>query len=214
MVAAGADGTGAGADGALLGGAAGAEGVAGALAAGAGRRDVDATGLRVGIGSAGGSGLGAAAGFSAAGSAGFSATGSAAFAGVGAEGATSGLAFAGAAGLRSTLRTRSAMLSGTTLSWFFASKTPPKRSLKRLISSLEVSPTSFASSNIRTFPVAKFCLSNSRRDDSLGAQSRGCLLLPSGHNRRSSPTRPRAFGVLSIALVQHVSFKIIIKPLA
>jgi hypothetical protein len=80
------------------------------------------------------------------------------FEGLGTDG--SPVAFAGAGlGFSSTLRTRSAMLSGTTLSWFFASKTPPSRSLKRVISSFEVSPTSFASSNIRTFPVAKFCLS-------------------------------------------------------
>ncbi len=59
------------------------------------------------------------------------------------------------AGLSSTLRTRSAIWSGTTLSWFLASKTPPRRSLKSEISSFEVSPTSFASSKIRTFPVAK-----------------------------------------------------------
>jgi hypothetical protein len=117
---------------------------------------VGATGLSVGIGSAGASTLGgaAAAGGCAA------AVGAAVLAGAeGAAAVASGLGFAGAAGLSSTLRTRSAMLSGTTLSWFFASKIPPSRSLKRVISSLDVSPTSFASSNIRTFPVAKFCLS-------------------------------------------------------
>jgi len=59
--------------------------------------------------------------------------------------------------LSRTVRTRSAIWSGTTLSWFFASKTPPKRSLKSAVSSFEVSPTSFASSKIRTFP-AKFTL--------------------------------------------------------
>jgi hypothetical protein len=131
---------------------------AGALAAGAAVRrvDVEATGFSVGIGSAGGSGFGGAAPFDTAGVAGLLRTP----APEGACGvAASGFGFAGAAGFKSTLRTRSAMLSGTTLSWFFASKTPPSRSLKRVISSLEVSPTSFASSNIRTFPVAKFCLS-------------------------------------------------------
>ena len=75
------------------------------------------------------------------------------------------LGFGGAGGfsaaLRRTVRTRSAIWSGTTLSWFFASKTPPKRSLKSAVSSFEVSPTSFASSKIRTFP-AKFTLERRR----------------------------------------------------
>ena len=70
------------------------------------------------------------------------------------------LAFGGAVcglALSSTLRTRSAIWSGTTLSWFLASNIPPKRSLKSVVSSFEVSPTSLASSKIRTFP-AKFPL--------------------------------------------------------
>ena len=78
-----------------------------------------------------------------------------------AETALGALVFGGAGGfstvLSRTVRTRSAIWSGTTLSWFFASKTPPKRSLKSAVSSFEVSPTSFASSKIRTFP-AKFTL--------------------------------------------------------
>lgn len=67
------------------------------------------------------------------------------------------LAAGSSTGLSRTARTRSAIWSGTTLSWFFASKTPPNRSLKSAVSSFEVSPTSFASSKIRTFP-AKFTL--------------------------------------------------------
>jgi hypothetical protein len=68
-----------------------------------------------------------------------------------------GLAGGSSTDLSRTPRTRSAIWSGTTLSWFFASKTPPNRSLKSAVSSFEVSPTSFASSKIRTFP-AKFTL--------------------------------------------------------
>ncbi len=77
----------------------------------------------------------------------------------GAAAAAGALAFGGACGLAlsSTLRTRSAIWSGTTLSWFLASNIPPKRSLKSVVSSFEVSPTSLASSKIRTFP-AKFPL--------------------------------------------------------
>lgn len=81
-----------------------------------------------------------------------------AVAGVTALGALAlGLAGGVAPGLSRTTRTRSAIWSGTTLKWFFASKTPPNRSLKSAVSSFEVSPTSFASSKIRTFP-AKFTL--------------------------------------------------------
>jgi hypothetical protein len=101
------------------------------------------TGFKRGIGAAGGGGA---------------AGGLAARAGTPAafvmEGTAAGAVGGFTAGL-STVRTRSAIWSGTTLSWFFASKTPPKRSLKREISSFEESPTSFASSNIRTLPVAK-----------------------------------------------------------
>src|SRR5581483_11567347 len=39
---------------------------------------------------------------------------------------------------------------------------PPRRSLKSEIRSFDERPTSFASSKIRTFPVAKFCLSRCR----------------------------------------------------
>jgi hypothetical protein len=98
-------------------------------------------------------GAGAAGAFAAA-----LAAGASAVAGAAALGALA-LALAGGAapGLSRTTRTRSAIWSGTTLSWFFASKTPPNRSLKSAVSSFEVSPTSFASSKIRTFP-AKFTL--------------------------------------------------------
>ncbi len=105
-------------------------------------------------------GAGVVAGADAAG--GFAAAGfaAAAFAAVG-ETALGALVFGRVGGfstsLSRTVRTRSAIWSGTTLSWFFASKTPPKRSLKSAVSSFEVSPTSFASSKIRTFP-AKFTL--------------------------------------------------------
>jgi len=150
-----------------LGAAAGAAGVSGAFAAGlagaAGRRvDEPVTGLSVGIGSGGSSGFsgGAAVAVAAAGAAVLVA---AAFCD-----AAAGLlavwepADALARGAASTLRTRSAMWSGTTLSWFLASKTPPRRSLKSEIRSFDERPTSFASSKIRTFPVAKFCLSRCR----------------------------------------------------
>ena len=68
-----------------------------------------------------------------------------------------GLAGGFSVGFNSTARTRSAIWSGTTLSWFFASKTPPRRSLKSAVSSFDVSPTALASSKILTFP-AKFTL--------------------------------------------------------
>ena len=107
-----------------------------------------ATGAVVGAGASVAAGAFAAGGFAAA-----------ALAAVGE--ALAGRVFGRAGGfstlLSRTVRTRSAIWSGTTLSWFFASKTPPKRSLKSAVSSFEVSPTSFASSKIRTFP-AKFTL--------------------------------------------------------
>jgi hypothetical protein len=100
----------------------------------------------------------AAAGAGAAGAFGGLAAGALAGAGAAALGALAlGLAGVVAPGLSKTARTRSAIWSGTTLNWFFASKTPPNRSLKSAVSSFEVSPTSFASSKIRTFP-AKFTL--------------------------------------------------------
>ncbi len=92
--------------------------------------------------------------------AGFSATGSAAGGALGfAGGAAGALGAAFAVGLSSTLRTRSATWSGTTVRAFFASKRPPRRSLKSTMSSFEESPTSFASSKILTFRVANVSLS-------------------------------------------------------
>jgi hypothetical protein len=122
---------------------AGASGARGAAWAGAGRVDAPVTGRSRTTG-------GAAAGFRGSGF-GVRGGGGVARVSVGAE-AAGGLSL----GFR-TLRTRSAIGSGTTLNWFFASKTPPKRSLKSVVSSFEVSPTSLASSNILTFP-AKFTL--------------------------------------------------------
>jgi hypothetical protein len=59
-----------------------------------------------------------------------------------------------------------------------------------VISSLEVSPTSFASSNIRTFPVAKFCLSYCRRTSPSVWTCPRAPALPSDHRKTlHSPTR-------------------------
>ena len=93
---------------------------------------------------AGGTGVGAAV---------FGAAGAFALLAAGGAGCATGFSI----GFSKTLRTRSAIWSGTTLSWFFASKTPPRRSLKSVVSSFDVSPSSFASSKILTFP-AKFTL--------------------------------------------------------
>ena len=126
----------------------------GAWVEAAGREGAPVTGRRRWTGGGGG-----AAGLAGAGSGAGALAGGAAAAGGG------GLALAGAgafaAGLSRTLRTRSAIWSGTTLNWFFASNTPPRRSLKSVVSSFEVSPTSLASSKIRTFP-AKFTLERVR----------------------------------------------------
>jgi hypothetical protein len=61
------------------------------------------------------------------GAGGFFAGGGAVRAGSSAAAGFAGAFFGAAAGLSKTLRTRSAIWSGTTLSWFFASKTPPRR---------------------------------------------------------------------------------------
>jgi hypothetical protein len=117
------------------------------------------TGFNRAIGGAGDAGAADGADAAAAAFAAGLAAGALAAGGAAALGALAfGLAGGGAwTALSRTARTRSAIWSGTTLSWFFASKTPPNRSLKSAVSSFEVSPTSFASSKIRTFP-AKFTL--------------------------------------------------------
>ncbi len=163
--AAGAGGTGTGlaaAGGGGTMGTSGSAGTAGLTVGGAAeRRELAGTGLSVGMDSAGAAVLGATRCSAPLEAARRGAAG-APFAWLaGAEAvAVAVVCCGGAAGFASTLRTKSAMWSGTTLSWFFASKTPPSRSLKRVTSSFEVSPTSFASSNIRTFPLAKICLSS------------------------------------------------------
>ena len=112
------------------------------------------TGRRRGASGSGARGFGAAAG------AGFSATGSGCAGALGVGVAAGGaLGAADAVGLSSTLRTRSATWSGTTVRAFFASKRPPRRSLKSTMSSFDESPTSFASSKILTFRVANVSLS-------------------------------------------------------
>jgi hypothetical protein len=77
--------------------------------------------------------------------------------------------------------------------------------LKSVISSLDESPTSFASSNIRTFPVAKICLSRCRRAQfprSVGPahEPRGACTFPHLIDTLQCPGALRAHGPYALVL--------------